>query len=121
MPKMPERRTRVMADLRTGLRRAWAASVEGAKLTAREADLLRLRLQLGGVERRLTRTHRALGEFALDFLLRRDPDLWAHPETRRLLHEAEQFRTEQRTCLAQLEDIEAHWLLELRRDPPRRP
>jgi hypothetical protein len=88
---------------------------------AREADLLRLRLQLGGVERRLARTHRALGEFVLNFLLRRDPDLWAHPETRRLLHEAEQLRTEQRTCLAQLEDIEAHWLLELQRDPPRRP
>lgn len=121
LEKMPPRRPGVIADLRTGLRRSWAATVEGAKLVTREADLLRLRLKLGEVDRRLARTHRSLGDCALDFLLRRDPGLWAHPEMRRLLHEAEQLRTEQRTYLAQLVDIETHWLLELRHDPSRRP
>lgn len=86
------------------------------KIAAREADLFRLKLQLDAVERRLARAHCALGEFALDPLLRHDPDLLAHPEVRRLLHEAEGFHIEQRRILAEVEDVNGSWLLELQHD-----
>ena len=113
---MQSLRGRVREDLRTGLRKVWTGSVMAMKIAAREADVFRLKLQLDAVERRLARTHRALGEFALDYLLRHDPDLLTHPEVRRLLHEAEGYRVEQRRFQAEMEDVNGSWLLELRQD-----
>ena len=109
-------RTRFREDLRTGLTRVWTGSVMATKIAAREADLFRIKLQLDAVERRLARAHRALGEFALDYLLRHDPDLLTHPEVRRLLHEAEGYRVEQRRFQAEVEDVTGSWLLDLQQD-----